>query len=46
MGPRTRIEIAIMILLLIMLAIVNASVFGEMTVLVQEASRKSTAFQE
>lgn len=34
MGPRTKTEIALMILLLIMLAIVNASVFGEMTVLV------------
>ena len=44
MGPRTSLEVTIMILMLIMLAIINAMVFGEMTVLVQEASRKSTTF--
>jgi hypothetical protein len=44
MGPRTTTEICIMIIMLILLALVNALVFGEMTVLVQEASRKSTQF--
>lgn len=44
MGPRTHLEISLMIVVLLGCAILNALVFGEMTVLVQEASRKSTAF--
>ena len=46
MGPRTDIEIVVITLTLLMLAILNAIIFGEMTVLVQMSSRKSTEFQE
>lgn len=46
MGPRTHLEITLMICILVLCAILNAIVFGEMSVLVAEASRKSTNFQE
>ena len=46
MGPRTDIEIVLMLLILLGCAILNANIFGEMTVLVQVGSRKSSQFQE
>ena len=44
MGPRTDAEIFLMILVLLACAIINANIFGEMTVLVQIGSRKSSQF--
>mgnify|MGYP001626771138 CR=1 FL=1 len=41
MGPRTTTEIASMFLILVSLILVNAYVFGQMSVLVGEASKKS-----
>jgi len=46
MGPRSTEEIGLMIMILLGCAIVNANIFGEMTVLVQMGSKKSTLFQE
>jgi len=46
MGPRTNVEILSIFIILIILAIYNATIFGEMTVLVQMCTRKSTDFQE
>lgn len=45
MGPRTHMEIVIIIIMLIGLAILNAKIFGEMTVLVAASSQKSTNFK-
>jgi len=42
MGPRTDSEIILMLLILLGCAILNANIFGEMTVLVQVGSRKSS----
>lgn len=41
MGPRTDTEILAMFLILTTLILVNAYVFGQMSVLVSEASKKS-----
>ena len=41
MGPRTDTEIASMFMILVGLILVNAYVFGQMSVLVSEASKKS-----
>ena len=45
MGPRTDLEIFAMFLILVTMILVNAYVFGQMTVLVGEASGKTTKFQ-
>jgi len=44
MGPRSELEIVLMIGILLFLAILNADVFGEMTVLVAESSRLKVMF--
>ena len=44
MGPRTDFEILAIFIILLFCAILNANIFGEMTVLVTESSRKSTTF--
>lgn len=41
MGPRTDTEILAMFIILVGLILVNAYVFGQMSVLVGEASKKS-----
>lgn len=46
MGPRTDVEILFMTLLLITFILLNAYVFGRMTVLVSDASKKSSELQE
>ena len=46
MGPRSDLEIVLMFIILLFCTILNANIFGEMTVLVQMSSRKSTTFQE
>ena len=45
MGPRTDLEIGLMFLILVGLILVNAYVFGQMSVLVAEASKKSAFLQ-
>jgi len=45
-GPRTAIEIIFICIGLVLCAIINANIFGEMAVLVQMASRKTAQFQE
>ena len=45
MGPRTDTEILVMFLILTGLILVNAYVFGQMSVLVSEASKKSAKLQ-
>jgi hypothetical protein len=44
MGPRSDTEIIIIYLFLVVLTFYNANIFGEMTVLVQQASQKTTQF--
>ena len=46
MGPRTSTEIAVMFFMLVTLILVNAYVFGQMSVLVNEAQQKSSALQK
>ena len=46
MGPRTDVEILAMFLILVTLILVNAYVFGQMSVLVGEASKKSAYLQK
>ena len=46
MGPRTDIEICIMFFILVSFILVNAYVFGQMSVLVQEAGAKSSSLQK
>ena len=46
MGPRTNIEIMVMFTILIGLTMYNASIFGEMTVLVSEVTKKASNFQD
>ena len=46
MGPRTSTEIAVMFFMLVSLILVNAYVFGQMSVLVSEAQQKSSALQK
>ena len=46
MGPRTNLEIMIMFTILIGLTMYNASIFGEMTVLVSEVTKKDSKFQD
>ena len=45
MGPRTDTEILVMFFILTLLILVNAFVFGQMSVLVGEASTKSAFLQ-
>lgn len=44
MGPRTDLELLVINMLLILCAIINANIFGEMAVLVQSAGRKAQMF--
>mmetsp|Transcript_93061 Transcript_93061/g.128241 ORF Transcript_93061/g.128241 Transcript_93061/m.128241 type:complete len:217 (+) Transcript_93061:899-1549(+) len=44
MGPRSDTEILLMLLILLGCAVLNANIFGEMTVLVQLGSRKESQF--
>lgn len=46
MGPRSHLEIVVIICLLIGLAILNANIFGEMTVLAAMSNVKNTKFNE
>ena len=46
MGPRTSTEILVMFFLLVTLILVNAYVFGQMSVLVGEAQKKSSELQK
>ena len=46
MGPRTNLEISIMFIILIGLTMYNAQIFGEMTVLVSEVTKKASNFQD
>ena len=46
MGPRTDMEIGLMFLILVGLILVNAYVFGQMSVLVSESSKKSAFLQD
>ena len=46
MGPRTTLEIAFIFIVLISLILYNAVIFGEMTVLVSEVSKKESQFQQ
>jgi len=46
MGPRTTLEMAYIFFILISLVLYNAVIFGEMTVLVSEVSKKESDFQQ
>ena len=46
MGPRTDWEIIYIFIVLIGLILYNAVIFGEMTVLVSEVSKKESGFQQ
>lgn len=46
MGPRTNLEIIYVFVVLIGLVLYNAVIFGEMTVLVSEVSKKESGFQQ
>lgn len=46
MGPRTNIEIIAMLSILLGLTMYNATIFGEMTVLVSEVTKKASTFQD
>ena len=45
MGPRTNSEIVVIFAVLVILIIVNAIVFGEITVQIEAGSLKSTFYQ-
>ena len=45
MGPRSTFEIIIMFLILTFLILYNATIFGDMTVLVAETNAKESEFQ-
>ena len=45
MGPRTTFEIGFIFVILIILILYNAVIFGDMTVLVGEVSKKESGFQ-
>ena len=45
-GPTTKSELFIVVAMMITSAIVNAAIFGEMAVLVQEMDKKDIDFQE
>ncbi len=46
MGPRTNFELGFVGSSMVAGAVINANIFGEMAVLVQMISRKSSRFQE
>lgn len=46
MGPRNEFEIIFVFVILIVLVLYNAVIFGEMTVLVSEVSKKESEFQK
>ena len=46
MGPRTNFEIGTMFCILVFLTMYNAQIFGDMTVLVSEVTKKASEFQE
>ena len=46
MGQRTNFEIIYIFVILIILVLYNAIIFGEMTVLVSEVSKKESGFQQ
>jgi len=46
MGPRTTFEIGFIFVILIILILYNAVIFGDMTVLVSEVSKKESGFQQ
>ena len=46
MGPRTELEICYALIVLVSLVLYNAVIFGEMTVLVSEVSKKDSSFQQ
>ena len=46
MGPRTDTEILVMFTILIFLTMYNALIFGDMTVLVSEVTKKASNFQD
>jgi len=46
MGPRNEFEIIFVFVILIVLVLYNAVIFGEMTVLVSEVSKKESGFQQ
>ena len=45
MGPRTDMELLLIFIILFSVTFYNAHIFGEMTVLVQASSKKTTDFQ-
>jgi len=45
-GPRDEFQMLILTLLLLMSAIINANIFGNIAVLLQQINRKATKFQE
>lgn len=46
MGPRTTVEILVMFGIMLFLILYNATIFGDMTVLVAETSKKEQTFQQ
>ena len=46
MGPRTNVEIVVMFGILVFLTMYNALIFGDMTVLVSEVTKKASNFQD
>ena len=45
-GPTQKVECIVVIMFMILSAIVNAAIFGQMAVLVQEMDKKDIDFQE
>lgn len=45
-GPRGNLQVLFVTLMLLMAAMINANIFGNMAVLIQSLNRKSTHFQE
>jgi len=46
MGPRTELELASSVLILVFMSVLNAALFGEMAVEVEKKGRKMAGFQE
>ena len=44
MGPRTNVEILLCTLILVLMAIINATLFGEMAVLIESSGSKQAQF--
>jgi len=45
-GPRTDVQLVFVTLMLVMAAIINANIFGNIAVLIQSLNRKAANFQE